>query len=245
MNALATDPTPQEQAHTYANGVNLKIVATAVQITGSINDMLLNSAVPTWFKTAVDIGAIQESLTGQITLTMPKGDTTFDLCPQAGEWLVRTNIGTATEGFDVLTDATFKYLYKRVPVEGDYIFAHFAHGAPKGTPIIEQVTKVMYVDRRTPICIHTAQRIHSSPLRGLWRFAEAKEIQAQAHEASIAYKKFWGEESDAPIGFTQNEDGSYTSDGSDLSRNELIDIIRTQHKEIQNLKHLLASMKTD
>lgn len=240
MNPQAKNPIPVEQEHTYAHTANARLIATAVQITGDINSILLKGGVPPWFKTAVEAGAIQESLSGQITLTLPKGATTFDLCPQAGEWLVKTNAHTDTNGFDVLTDESFRYLYKRIPVAGDWVFAL---GGTKGTALIEHVTNVAYADKRTPIAIRTHARLPTSPIRGLWRFAETKEIQAQAHEDSIAYKQFWGIEDTAPMGFTQNADGSYTSDGSGLSRKELIDVIRAQHIEKQNFHHFIKQLR--
>ena len=229
MNAQANNPIPVEQAHTYAHTVNARIVASAVQITGSINSILCRGGVPLWFKTAVEVGAIQESLSGEITLTLPKGDKSFDLRPQKGDWLVKTNAHTYTNGFDVLTDASFKYLYKRIPVAGDWIFTL---GGTNGTARIEEVTKVFYADKRTPIAIRTHARLPTSPIRGLWRFAETKEIQAQAHEDSIAYKQFWGEEYYSP---TKNTDH--------VPREDLLKLIDEQAVALDNFRHFIKQLR--
>ena len=231
MNALAKNPIPVEQAHTYAHRMNPRVSATAVKITGDLNTLLSSGGLPTWFKTAVEAGAIQESLTGQITLTLPKGNTTFDLCPQAGEWLVKTNAHTDTNGFDVLTDESFKYLYKRIPVAGDWVFTL---GGGNGTALIEHVTSVAFIDRLTPVVIHTHARTKTSPIRLGWRFAETQEIQAQAHKDSVAFKQFWG----IPLYQANADKAQWTPD-------QMVKIIEEQAEEINNLKLFIAGLKTE
>ena len=159
----------------------------------------------------------------------PKGDTTFDLHLKAGEWLAKTNAHTYTNGFDVLADDSFRYLYKRIPVAGDWIFAL---GGTKGTALIEQVTKVFYAGKRTPIAIRTHARLPTSPIRGLWRFAETKEIQAQAHEDSIAYKQFWGEDSHCPA-----------NNNDQPSREELLKTLATQAVALDNFRHFIQQLR--
>lgn len=231
MNALAKNPIPVEQAHTYAHGMNPRVSATAVKITGDLNTLLSSGGLPSWFITAAEAGLFSEDTQGRLTFNLPKGREVKTLVLRQGSWLVKTNVASDLNGFDVLTDEGFHYLYKRVPVQGDWVFSL---GGGNGTALIEHVTSVAFIDRLTPVVIHTHARAKTSPIRLGWRFAETQEIQAQAHKDSVAFKQFWG----LPLYRANADKAQWTPD-------QMVKIIEEQAEEINNLKLFIAGLKTE